>query len=161
MASTLGQLSKELRQLAVALPQRANVIKQKYARAINGSLLANTPVDTGLAVSNWQVQLDSAATEPRPAFVPTPEGYIKQTKGERAWTHRADTEATRQANIAPAVEVANATISSSVPKQVIHITNVLPYIQSLNDGHSAQAELFVEKALIDSQEMVIRNILSD
>lgn len=161
MAQTLTALSKELRELAAALPERVNVVKQKTARAINNSLLANTPVDTGLAVSNWQVQLDNPATEPRAAFVPTAEGFMKGPAGGKAWTHRADTETTRQANIGPAQAAAEQVITKSQPGQVIHITNTLPYIQALDEGHSAQAELFVDKALIDSREIVIGNILTD
>ena len=152
MASTFGELSKSLRGVAAAIPEGANRIKQQVARAINISLLENTPVDTGLAVSNWQVQLDEGASEQRDAFVPSPSGYMKGKHGSRVWTHQADTEATRQANIAPATELANVTIASAQPGQPIHITNVVEYINALDEGHSAQAELFVDKAFIFAQD---------
>lgn len=161
MARTLADLGTQMRKLATDIPVRANTLKQQVARTINFGLLQSTPVDTGLAVSNWQVNLDTAATEPRPAFKPTPEGYMKQTKGERAWTHRGDTEVTRQANIAPALELANQTIDSSTPNQSIHITNVLPYIQALDEGHSTQAELFVDKSILLAEKLITRATLVD
>lgn len=151
---SLSDLSRRLRTLADTLPIRINKMKQQAARAVNKSLLELTPVDTGLAVSNWQVQLDSPASEIRAAFVPTPEGAMKGKKGDQSWTHRADTEVTRQANIGPATELGNATIAEAIPGQPIHITNVLPYIQALDEGHSTQAELFVEKALIFAQDTI-------
>lgn len=161
MARTLGDLAKQMRELAVNIPLRANDLKKNVTRTINFDLLQTTPVDTGLAVSNWQVQLDSAATEPREAFVPTPEGYMKQKDGIRNWTHRGDPEVTRQANIEPALELANQTIESATPEQTIHITNVLPYIQALDEGHSAQAQLFVDRAIILGRDLVSRaNLVS-
>jgi hypothetical protein len=69
MASTLGQLAKEMRDLAAAVPARANEIKQQVARTINFDLLETTPVDTGLAMSNWIVNLDQASTDIRGPFV--------------------------------------------------------------------------------------------
>lgn len=159
MAKTLGELSKQLRQLAVSLPGQANELKKSVASTINFDLLQTTPVDTGLAVSNWQVNLDSPATEPRPAFVPSREGYMKQSDGVKNWTHREDTEQTRQQNIAPALDLAKQVIDTAQVGQPIHITNVLPYIQALDEGHSDQAALFVDRAIILGTDLTSRATL--
>ena len=161
MTGTLGQMSKQLRNLAQTLPERVNTIRKQIARTINFDLLQTTPVDTGNAVSNWQITLDSPAEDIRPAFVPYKEGYMKQTNGERAWTHRANTEVTRQQNIGPAMELANQTIDSATPEQPIHITNNLPYIQALDEGHSTQAELFVDRAILLGSDVVSRAKIID
>jgi adenylosuccinate lyase len=160
MANTLGQFAKDMRQLAEELPQRANKVKQTVARTINFDLLETTPVDTGQAVSNWIVTLDEPASETRPAFVEVAEGGMRGPAGAKQWTHRADTEATRQANIAEALPLANQTIDSATPEQPIYITNNLDYIQALDEGHSAQAQNFVERAIILGRDVLNRaNIL--
>lgn len=145
MARSLKELSASVRMLATDLPDRANALKQDVARRINFDLLQTTPVDTGQAVSNWQVQNGEAATEPRPAFV----------------AGGAEPEATRQANIEPAMQLANETVSAAQRGQPIHITNVLPYIQALDEGHSSQAVNFVSRAIILGTDVVSRAKFSD
>lgn len=161
MASTLGELSKQMRQLAKDIPSRANTLKQQVARTINFDLLQTTPVDTGAAVSNWIVNKNEAATEIREPFAPTKEGYMKTTKGVSEWTHRNDPEVTRQANIQPALSLANETIDSSAAGEVIHITNNVPYIQALDEGRSKQANLFVDRAIILGENVVSRATLTN
>jgi hypothetical protein len=160
MASTLGQLAKEMRDLAAAVPVRANEIKQQVARTINFDLLETTPVDTGLAMSNWIVALDEASADIRGPFVGALEGKMVQKDKVRTWTHRGNTEATRQANKAPALALGNATIDSSQPGQEIHLTNNLPYIQALDEGHSSQAALFVDRAIILGEDLLTRAIVT-
>jgi hypothetical protein len=160
MASSLKSFAQQIRYLANNLPQQGNEIRKQVARTVDFDLLQTTPVDSGQAVSNWQVTLNTPAEGVRPAFAPSPEGYMKQTSGVRAWAHRVDPEATRQANIAPAMEVANQTIDAAQPDDVVHITNNLPYIQALDEGHSSQAENFVDRAILLASDVVKRaNIL--
>jgi hypothetical protein len=104
--------------------------------------------------------LNEQVTAIRGAFVGALEGKMVQKDKVRTWTHRGNTEATRQANIAPALELGNATIDSSQPGQEIHLTNNLPYIQALDEGHSAQAELFVDHAIILAENLLTRAIVT-
>lgn len=163
MASTFKNLAIDFRELSSTLPERANRAKQVAASTINNDLLQITPVDTGLAVSNWIVTLDTPSTETRSAFIPAKEGYSKQTKGVKNWTHRGDPESTRQANIAPASELARATIESAAPGQPICIANNLDYIQLLDTppGHSSQAVKFVDRAIILGREIASRVTITD
>jgi len=161
MARTLGELAKSMRELATSIPVRANELKQNVARTINFDLLNTTPVDEGVAMSNWIVNLDEASSEVREAFVPATKGKMVQKDKVRTWTHSNDTEATRQANVEPALSLANTTIESSQPGQEIHLTNNLPYIQALDDGHSTQAKLFVDRAIILGENLVSRATLTD
>jgi hypothetical protein len=98
---TLGQLAQYCRNLASELPTRTSDLRKEVARTVNFDLLQVTPVDTGKAVSNWQVTLDAPAEGIRPAYVPSPEGFMQNG----TWTHSVDPELTRQANIAPAMEL--------------------------------------------------------
>jgi hypothetical protein len=161
MASTLGQMAAQFRNLAETLPERANAVRKQIARTINFDLLQTTPVDTGQAVSNWQVTLDEVPEGIRPAFVPSREGYMKQKDGEKSWVHRVDPELTRQQNIAPAMDLANQTIDATLPNQVINITNNLDYIQALDEGHSEQAQLFVDRATLLGADIVSRAKIID
>jgi hypothetical protein len=162
MANTFGELSKQFRELAATLPIRANQAKQVLASTVDADLLRVTPVDTGQAVSNWQVTLDTPATEPIPAYAPAHEGYMKQTKGVKAWTHKAPPEVTRQANAAPASEAARTTIQAAQPGQPIYITNPLDYIELLDQGHSSQAPaLFVDRAIILGRDVLSRVRITD
>ena len=156
MASTLKQFAQDMRNLAASLPEKSNEIRKQVARTVNFDLLQTTPVDSGQAVSNWQATLNTPAEDTRPAYVPSPEGRMKRG----VWTHTADPEATRQANIAPAIEAANQVIDAAKPDDVIHFTNNLPYIQALDEGHSTQAANFVDRAILLASEAVKRaNIL--
>lgn len=145
---TLEDLANGMKSLAQGLPAKANQLKKDIASTVNFDLLQTTPVDTGQAVSNWIVQNASASEETRPPFAPNREGYMKQSSGARAWTHRVDAEVVRQANVAPALALAKETINQAQPGEPIHITNNLDYIQALDEGHSSQAENFVERAII-------------
>lgn len=93
----------------------ANRLKRRAALAIHQAVTTATPVRTGRARANWLVALGGPAS----AVVGTP--------GKKP-TDAPDP-------IGPGA----ATIGQSAPEQPIHITNNLPYIKRLNEGHSAQA----------------------
>lgn len=161
MVSTLAEMSKMLRSVAESLSERANTVRKQIVRTVNFDLLQTTPVDTGQAVSNWQVTVDEIPEGTRPPFVLSREGYMQQRKGEKSWVHRVDSEYTRQQNLAPAMQLANATIDAAKPDETIIITNNLPYIQALDEGHSSQAQNFVERAILLGQDVVTRARIVD
>ena len=91
-------------------------------RAFTNIILA-TPVDEGRARGNWQMSIKSP---------------INSTVN--------DLDPSGGATIAKGVSVVRAAIRVRYP--VIWITNNLPYIQKLNEGHSTQAPTkFVETAI--------------
>jgi len=102
-------------------------------------LAVATPVDTGEAVSNWQVGLGTAPTGAIPPYSP----------GEKGST--ADT------NRIAMLEVGLATIDGyqSGLGAAVHIVNNAKHIGSLNDGHSKQAPAnFVEMAVAAGRRAV-------
>lgn len=104
------------------------------AVAVTCAVIHATPVDTGRARSNWTAELDQAFQNLFPAHVP----------GEKGSTATANAEI--------AIEKAEAVIEQfDIGKNgSIHISNSLPYIGALNDGHSAQAPAdFVKLAVMD------------
>lgn len=157
MARTFGDFAKNLRQAAKDLPVRVNALKVQVAATANNDLVRSTPVDTGEAMSNWIVQADSAATDVRPAFVPSPRGYVSKKGGAHVWTHKVDPDITRSNNLAPALQAAQSTLDSIQPEQTIHITNNVPHIGYLNDGSATHAPVqFVERAIILARDLVNR-----
>lgn len=157
MARTFGDFARNLRQLGNELPVRVNALKVLVAATANNDLVRSTPVDTGTTMANWIVNADEAATEIRPAFVPSPKGFVSKKGGAHIWTHRVDPDITRNANLSPALEAAQATLDSIQPEQTIHITNNVPHIGYLNDGTTSHPPIeFVERAIMLARDVVNR-----
>ena len=146
--ASMEDLVKRVDKLIIDVPTIGNERKKAAARVINFDLLQITPVDQGIAMSNWIVQNGDASDELRPAFVPSPTGKSVSSKGKREWTNSVDPEVTRSANFGPANDLAQATIDQAQSGVDLHITNNLPYIQALDQGHSSQAANFVDRAII-------------
>jgi hypothetical protein len=118
----------------------ANVPKvvREVALGITQTVVSATPVDTGRARSNWQVDIGSASRGVLPAFA----------AGEGGSTSGANSQA--------ALERARTVIETyDAGDGEIHITNNLPYIARLNEGSSAQAPAgFVEQAVQEAAAFV-------
>lgn len=117
----LGQFANLMKERAASLPVRVNEIKQEIATIGLVQLVQNTPVDTGEAVSNWQVGMDQMPVGTRPPFVP---GIDRSTEEQNKLAVLAE---------------AKAPLASSKPGQTIHLTNNTEYIRELNEGSSPQA----------------------
>jgi hypothetical protein len=120
-----------MRRHAERIEENANMLVRRAAIAVDATVVLATPVDTGRARANWQASLGGPETGVR-------EAYIRGSKGS-----------TGAANAHAAQEQARAVIAARRPGQTVHITNNLPYIGALNDGHSALAPAgFVETAVL-------------
>lgn len=126
----LRNFSKRIRLIANTVEENSNQLTRKVALAVDAAVVMATPVDTGRARSNWQVELNAPASGVKDAYTP---GTEQSTSG---------------ANAREAIEQGKGVISQYKNGNVIHITNNLPYIGRLNEGYSAQAGAnFVEKAV--------------
>lgn len=112
-----------MRELAVLVPRNAAKILQKTALKAGSAVVKTTPVDTGLARSNWLAAVNAQDLTPRTPR--TASSTINEIAGVVA-TASADSE--------------------------IHITNggdKVPYLERLNRGSSFQAPAnFVRIALM-------------
>jgi hypothetical protein len=126
----LNKFAQRIRRVGDRIATNADKMTRKAALAIDATVVLATPVDTGRARGNWQVELDNAkegTVEPQDR---SGQAAINQGKGVIA-QYNGDTS------------------------KEIHITNNLPYIGKLNEGHSAQAPAaFVEKAVMVGVEAV-------
>lgn len=141
---TLRDFSIRVNKIAAALPQGANKIKRKVAFAILQPVVMGTPVGN---ITLWSEQSRRRA---RPGYV-----------GGRARANwfiglgQADTHTTdaHDKSGRATVSKGQSAIDGAQPGVAIHITNNLPYIVPLNEGHSHQAPAgFVELAVLKGIE---------
>lgn len=129
--SDFGQFSQRMRVLSKNVEVNSKKLVKDLALNIQPAVVIATPVDEGVAKSNWIVNPGDAVDHVIPAYVP----------GEKG--------STESENVAAAIEQGQSALSNYIDGP-IHVTNNLPYIQRLNDGYSKQAgEHFVEAAIMD------------
>lgn len=116
----LRGFGRKMRVTGALVADNAAALVRRVAVTVDSELVFSTPVDTGRARSNWQVELNQPAS-----------GTAEPVAASAA------------------VAAAEAKIATAKPGDTIHITNNLPYIGRLNDGWSAQAPAgFVETAVL-------------
>lgn len=117
----LGDLNGILKKAGNTIAENADRLTRRCALAIDAAVVLATPVDTGRARANWQVEIGSPAS-----------GTVDPT------------DKSGQA----ALDAGKKVIEGYKSGDAIYITNNLPYIERLNDGWSAQAPAgFVEQAI--------------
>lgn len=130
----LDEFAKRIDRIAVRVEGNVERAVKDCAQAVLRSVVENTPVDTGLARSNWTPELDRAFEGLFPARAPGKDG------------------STGEENAAATIEAGVPTIEAFDIKknESIHVTNNAGHIRALNDGHSKQAPAgFVQIAVMD------------
>jgi len=136
MAKSLLDLADRLEKKAKAIDEAASQNAVDTALAIVGDLAYKTPVDTSQALSNWIVTLESPSGQQIKPHFPGSQG------------------STQRASAAETLNLAKLVLRNKKPGQAIFITNNLPYIRRLNDGHSTQTPAgFVERAVLIGRKM--------
>lgn len=108
---------------------------RRVSAAIHRSVVLGTPVDKGVARSNWVVTRDVPFSSRIPAYAPGSKLGIGET-----------------ANASAAISQGLAAIGrfDARRNRSIHFTNNVPYIVKLNGGSSRQAPaLFVQRAIAE------------
>lgn len=145
MMADLLDLAKFMNSLGNRIVSKANDAAITVTATIFKDVLQQTPVDTGTALSNWQVTLDQPATAVLPAWFPSPKGRVIAG----FWKHKVDPQITFQTNAPATYDVARYVWLAKKPGQPIFITNNVDYIGDLNNGSSKQAPAgFVDRAKI-------------
>ena len=124
----LKQFARRMEGRASQLEENANSLKKDVAILLVTELGETTPVDTGNAVSNWQVGLGAPVGNERTPHSPGNKG------------------STQQANVRATIAEAAMVIDTALPNENIHITNNTDYIRDLDRGTSAQARTGMTKA---------------
>lgn len=122
---SFDDFARKMKGQAKAVPENADKLVRRVGLAVDATVVLATPVDTGRARGNWQVETNSI-----------PSGTVEVLDKSGAL----------------AIEQGKAKIAGykgGTPSACIAIANNLPYIGKLNDGHSAQAPAgYVEKAIM-------------
>jgi hypothetical protein len=135
----LNAFSRKMQVRSTGVEKNVGLLKGKVAREILKVVAEDTPVDVGIALSNWQVGIGGSRGTPIPAHVP----------GMKGTTH--------DENVQETIRTGDAVLTGARAGKDIHIANPIPYIADLNDGYSAQAPAgFVEKAVLQGLQ-VVRN----
>lgn len=119
--ASLKDLGGAMKQKGSKIADNADRLVRRCALAIDAAVVLATPVDTGRARGNWQVEVGQA-----------PAGELATTDKGGGGT----------------IAAGKAVIDGYKGGSGIYITNNLPYIERLNEGWSAQAPAgFVEQAV--------------
>lgn len=118
----LREFAKQIRMRGEAVEKNSQRLVRTVALAVDTKVVLATPVDTGRARANWR-----AGTERPTDILPEP--------------------SSKEAGAQEALDQARQAVAAYRGEGEIHISNNLPYIGALNDGHSSQAPAgFVETA---------------
>lgn len=125
----MGDLKGVLNKAGANVIANADRLVRRCALATDAAVVIATPVDTGRARANWQVEIGQAAS-----------GVIGDPNNKKETFDKSGQGAISEGR--KVIETYKGGGSS------INLTNNLPYIERLNDGWSAQAPAgFVEKAV--------------
>ncbi len=143
--ATMAQFSRNIRKQGSQIENSGTRLIVKMSRKALRSLVNGTPVDKGVARSNWRVGVGSPTRSVISAYSPGRHLGI----GERA-------------NASAAIAAGNAKIDSARPGQgrrfgtSIYINNNVSYIYKLNTGSSKQSSPgFIEAALLEAEQEII------
>jgi len=121
----LIQFTADLEAFAKQIGVELGTVVKKTTLDLLGKIVARTPVKTGRARGSWIVSLDTSSETSLPP-------------GDYPAYHESSSAANAAVSVAtPELDVLTA--PGGNPYRTVWISNNLPYIQPLNDGHSTQA----------------------
>ena len=117
--ASLKTLANRMERLNRQLPRQVNEIARDVATVVLHTIIRETPVDTSLAISNWQVGLGEANMSNIPTNFPGIGG------------------STRSQAYAETLAVGRVYIAGKRPGMELHISNGLEYIQKIDNVSSS------------------------
>jgi hypothetical protein len=140
---TIARFSRNIRKRSSQIQNAgARVTKMTAKRALR-LLVENTPVDKGVARSNWRVGLGNTTRAVIPAYAPGK----NLGRGERA-------------NASAAIAAGNARINSVKAGSngltiAIYITNAVPYIEKINSKTRQNSPGWIQASLAQAKAEVL------
>lgn len=130
----------QIRAIVRGIERLTERVVTKITLDVLANLIETTPVDTGWARANWVPSIGSA--------------FEADLGGVRATPQAAASASQRQSSAA-----ASVASTYSLDRGRVYITNNVPYVPRLNDGHSAQAPTgFVQAAIRKAVTRDIRGL---
>ncbi len=128
----LHKINADLDKLAEQLFLEVVTVQKKLAFDIFSDIVGSTPVDTGRAMNNWNISVNS------------PDNNVTEEGGDESAI-----ESAKEAE-------AHAALIGLPPFSTVWISNSLPYITFLNEGSSIQApSQFVETSILNNLGAVL------
>jgi hypothetical protein len=138
--ATLAQFSRNIRRRGSQIENSGVRIVKRASKKALVSLVRSTPVDKGVARSNWRVGIGAPARSVIPAYSPGRHLGINEN---------ANASAAIAAGIARINSVRNSGRSLTT---AVYISNATPYIEVLNNGYSGQAPAgFIQRAVAEAR----------
>lgn len=142
--ATLLQFSRNIRRIGSRIENNSVRAVQRVSKVTLRSLIDGTPVDKGVARSNWRVSLGNPTKAVIPAFSPGRNLGI----GERSNARAALAEGIAKIN---QLRV-GAKRGTGQAGTALFITNAIPYLGRLRSGYSSQQPNdWVGVALLEAQ----------
>lgn len=152
--ATLLQFSRNIRKLGSRIENNSVALTKRVAKRTLRSLVEGTPVDVGVARSNWRVSLGNPTRSVIPAYAPGKHLGI----GERQNARAAIQEGFAKIN---QLRV-GAKRGTGQAGSALFITNAIPYLGRLRDGYSSQQPNdWVQVALMEAQAEIASTRLLD
>ena len=141
--ATIAQFSQNIRKRGTEVENAGARLVRRTARAVLKKLVYGTPVDKGVARSNWRVSIGAQTYAKIPAYAPGRHLGIAE---------RANANAT--------IEVGFRKIDELRPGRgnplgsSLYITNNAPYIERLEAGYSPQNRGWVNDSVSVAREVI-------
>jgi hypothetical protein len=144
--ATLAQFSQNIFKKSSQIENAATRVVRATSKRALKALVYATPVDEGVARSNWRVGVGAAPT----AFIKAYAPGKKLGLGERG-----NANAAIAAGFAKIETVRGVSGRGGGLKKAVYIANNAPYIERLNSGYSSQAPAgFIEIALSEVHDVI-------
>ncbi len=141
----LADFAARMDRRAKAVPAALTRVLKYTADTCAVEIITNTPVDEGIARSNWQLSVGAEISGTIPAHAPLPKGT------DPLKFHETD-------NAQAAVDAGREVLSAMTRPESIFIQNSVPYIRALeyNDA-SPQAGHFVQAGVYRARVRVLQH----
>lgn len=142
--ATMIQFGRNMRKRALRMENNAVELTKRVAKRALRNLVEGTPVDKGVARSNWRASIYNPTRAVIPAYAPG--RYLG--RGERANARAAISMGIAQINLLKVGMQAG----TGQAGRAVFLTNAIPYLTKLRNGSSSQqSEDWVSAALLDAR----------
>jgi hypothetical protein len=157
-----NDLGRRLRVRAYQVGRWSHATPRKATKVLVSSLIRSTPVDEGVARSNWQVATGASRAKVRPAFSPGKRLGLGETRNAAAAIADAFARIDRAPTVGFLQAFLNAGVAEAAGGTSFYVSNPVYYIEALDQGHSKQqAAGWVRRAIDQARIAVRRNKIFD
>lgn len=152
--ATLMQFSRNIRKIGSRIENNSVALTKRVAKKALTSLVEGTPVDKGVARSNWRVSLTNPTSAVIEAYSPGKKLGISERRNAKAAIAEGKSVIDRLSK--------DSKRGTNQAGSAVYISNSIPYLDKLRNGYSKQQPNdWVSQALLEAQEEIPRARLLD